>query len=403
MKKRKIPFGAITVTEKSRALIKQILETGRFSGGRYVREFEKKFSGLIGTKKAVAVSSGADAVALALAVLYDFGVSRGDEIILPALSFVATGNAVLQAGFTPVFVDVTRETLNINPLLIEQVITEKTRAVLAVHLMGKPAQMDSVGEIARRHNLYVIEDAAEAHGAVYKGKNAGTIGDMAAFSLYVAHIITTVEGGIITTDREDFAEILRSLRSHGRACRCEVCLLNTGSGYCAKRFANDRGADIRFLFDRIGFSAKMNELEAAVGLGNLEIYQQILAKRRQNLNLMRERFRQFSQYLATVEEASDEKIGPHAFPIIVKKGAPFNRGELANHLTRNGIDTRDLFSSMPTQCPGFAFLGYRPGDFPEAEYVGKNGLHIGVHQEIEEADIDYFIETVKKFLKTRIP
>ena len=133
----------------------------------------------------------------------------------------------------------------------------------------------------------------------------------------------------------------------------------------------------------------MNELEAAVGLGNLEIYQQILAKRRQNLNLMRERFRQFSQYLATVEEASDEKIGPHAFPIIVKKGAPFNRGELANHLTRNGIDTRDLFSSMPTQCPGFAFLGYRPGDFPEAEYVGKNGLHIGVHQEIEEADIDY--------------
>ncbi len=191
----KIPFGTMSITEKSKKLINEILESKRVSSGKYVREFEKKFAKLVGTKEAVALSSGTDAVTLALAVLYDFGAERNGEIIVPALSFVATGNAVLQAGFKPVFVDIEKETLNIDPKKIEQVITEKTRAIIAVHLMGKPADMDSIRNIAKKHNLYVIEDAAEAHGTVYKGKNVGTLGDMAAFSLYIAHMVTTIEGG----------------------------------------------------------------------------------------------------------------------------------------------------------------------------------------------------------------
>src|SRR3989339_461198 len=133
----KIPFGTISVTEKSKKLIEQILESNRLSSGKYVREFEKGFAELIGAKEAVAVSSGTDADALALAVLYDFGAKRGDEIIVPALSFVATGNAVLQAGLTPVFVDVERQTLNIDPEKIEEKITAKTRGIMPVHLMGK--------------------------------------------------------------------------------------------------------------------------------------------------------------------------------------------------------------------------------------------------------------------------
>ncbi|GAI87218.1 unnamed protein product, partial [marine sediment metagenome] len=167
-----------------------------------------------------------------------------NEIIVPALSFVATGNAVLQAGFKPVFVDIEKETLNIDPKKIEQTITEKTKAIIAVHLMGKPADMNSIKDIAKKYNLFVIEDAAEAHGTVYKGKNAGTLGDMAAFSLYIAHMITTIEGGIVTTNKPEFAEILRSLRSHGRACKCVQCVLNTNSGYCQKRFNNEYGGDI---------------------------------------------------------------------------------------------------------------------------------------------------------------
>lgn len=392
----KIPFGTLSIPKKSKELIEEILTSNRVSSGKYVREFEKRFAKLTGTKEAVALSSGTDADALALAVLYDFGAKRGDEIIVPALSFVATGNAVLQAGFKPVFVDIERKTLNIDPSKIEKAVTKKTRAIMPVHLMGKPADMDEINKTAKKYDLYVIEDAAEAHGALYKGRNIGTLGDMAAYSLYVAHIISTIEGGVVTTDRKDFAEILRSLRSHGRACKCEKCVLNISSGYCAKRFKY--GRDIRFVFERIGFSCKMNELEAAVGIGNLEIYEQILRKRYKNLKTMMRKFKKFKEYLFTIEEGKDEKIGPHAFPIIIKEGAPFTRNQLTEYLEKKGIDTRDLFSSMPTQCPGFEFLGYKSGDFPEAEYIGNNGIHIGVHQDMGDEHIAYFMDVVNKFL-----
>ena len=392
----KIPFGTISITKSAKELINNALDSGRVSGGKYVREFEKRFAELVGTKTAVAVSSGTAADTLSLAVLYDFGAKRGDEIILPALSFVATGNSVLEAGFKPVFADIERETLNINPKKIEKVITEKTKAILVVHLMGKAADMDAIKEIAKKHNLYVIEDAAEAYGGEYKRKNVGTLGDMVAFSTYVAHLVSTIEGGVITTDNSDFAEILRSLRSHGRACKCEVCTLNIKGGYCPKRF--QYGEDIRFLFERIGFSSKMNELEAAVGISNLDIYNEIFGKRRKNLLSLMEKFEKFKPYLTTIKEEKDEKIGPHAFPIIIQEEAPFKRRELVDYLEKNEIETRHLFSSMPTQCKGFSFLGYKLGDFPEAEYIGSNGLHIGVHQDLNEEHIDYFIEKVNEFL-----
>jgi dTDP-4-amino-4,6-dideoxygalactose transaminase len=392
----KIPFGTISITDEVKKLVMQILDSGRVSSGKYVREFEDKFANLVGVKEAVAVSSGTDADILALAVLYDLGAKRGDEIIIPALSFVATGNAVLAAGFAPVFVDVKRDTLNINPEKIELAITSKTRAIMPVHLMGKPAPMNEILKIAKKYNLLVIEDAAEAHGAEYYGKRVGSIGDLGVFSTYVAHILSTVEGGMITTNREDFAEILRSLRSHGRACKCKSCVLNLTSGYCPKRFVN--GEDIRFIFERIGFSSKMNELEAAVGLGNLSLFNEILQKRRKNLLSLIEKIKQFSDYLYTIKEDENEKIGPHAFPMIITENSKFTRAEFVNHLEKNEIDTRDLFSSMPTQCKGFEFLGHKLGEFPNAEYIGKNGVHIGVHQDLGEEQIEYIIKTIGNFL-----
>ncbi len=396
----KIPFGTISITEKSKELINKILDSGRVSTGKYVREFEERFAKLMGVKEAVAVSSGTDADTLALAVLYDFGAERGDEIIVPALSFVATGNAVLETGFKPVFVDIERETLNIDPKKIAKAITDRTRAIMPVHLMGKPADMDLINEIAREHNLYVIEDTAEAYGARYKGKKVGTLGDMAAFSTYLAHTISTIEGGIVITNNPEFAEILRSLRAHGRACKCKVCLLNTKSGFCPMRFQS--GEDIRFIFERIGFSAKMNELEAAIGLGNLDIYDEILKKRKNNLLNLRKKSEKFKPYLTTIKEGKNEEIGPHAFPMIIEEKAPFKREQLVDYLEKNDIGTRSLCSSMPTQCQGFSFLPYKLGDFPEAEFIGKQGLHIGVHQDLGEEHIDYFIDSVDKFLSTYI-
>jgi dTDP-4-amino-4,6-dideoxygalactose transaminase len=395
----KVPFGTISIPEKSKALISEILDTRRVSSGKYVRIFEERFAKLLGAKEAVAVSSGTDADALALAVLYDFGARRGDEVIVPALSFVATGNAVLQAGFTPVFVDIERETLNMDVTRIGEVLTEKTRAIMPVHLMGKPADMDAINGIARRRGLHVIEDASEAHGATYKGKAVGTLADLGAFSLYMAHLITSVEGGVVITDKEEFSDILRSLRSHGRACKCKQCVLNLSQNYCPKRFENGTGRDIRFVFERIGYSCKMNEMEAAVGLGSIELFHEILDKRRRNLLHVLSRFDRFRPHLETISEGPEERIGPHAIPIIVQKDATFTRDELAGYMESVGIETRTLFASMPTQCAGFSFLGYQEGQFPNAEYIGNHGIHVGVHQDLGLEEMDYVLATLDRFLE----
>lgn len=393
-----IPFGTITVTDKSKELVNIILNSKRLSQGKYVRQFEEKFAQLLGIEHAVAVSSGTDALMIALATLYeDKEVKRNDEVIMPALSFVATGSSVMHAGFKPIFVDIDKKTLNIDVTKIEERITTHTRAIIAVHLMGKPADMLAINKIADKYGLTVLEDAAEAHGAKYYNQNIGTLGDISTFSLYIAHIISTIEGGIILTKSDKTAEILRSLRAHGRACKCQTCILNLASAECKKRFIY--GQDIRFITERIGYSSKMNELEAAVGLGNLELYDDILTKRRTNLNFLLTGLKEFSDFLYSIEEEPYEQIGPHALPIILKENCNFLRVELTQYLNQNSIDTRDLFSSIPTQCGGFEFLGYKLGDFTNAEYIGKNALHIGVHQDLNESDCEYVLEILRRFFK----
>ncbi|MDO8580781.1 MAG: DegT/DnrJ/EryC1/StrS family aminotransferase [Candidatus Omnitrophota bacterium] len=371
----KVPFGTVSVTPKARQLINQALDSGWVTRGKYVAQFEEKFAAIFGVKHAVAVSSGTDADALACATLYDFGAKRGDEIIVPALTFVATGNSVLQAGFKPVFVDVKRETLNIDPDQIEKAITSKTRAILPVHLMGKPAAMDKITAIAKKHQLLIIEDAAEAHGAQLNGKKVGTFGAMAAFSLYAAHIITTIEGGMVITDNAQMADVLRSLRNHG--------------------------IEGKFSFQRIGFSAKMNEIEAAVGLGNIEIFEIILEKRRRNLLYLIDKFKEFERFFITIKEEKGEKIGPHAFSMIVREKAGFTKEEFTDFLLAKGVDSRNLFYSIPTQCPSYAFLGHKLGDFPEAEFCSDHGIHTGIHQDIELDQLDHMVAAVKEFLKKK--
>lgn len=371
----RVPFGTVSITPKARQLIDAALDSRWVTRGKYVREFEEKFAALFGVRHAVAVSSGTDADALACAALYDFGARRGDEVIVPALSFVATGNAVFQAGLTPVFVDVRRDTLNIDVTKIAAKITPRTRAIMPVHLMGKPADMDAVGAIAGRHGLKVIEDAAEAHGAEYRGRKVGAIGNMSCFSLYAAHIITTIEGGMVLTDDAGAAEALMSLRNHGM----------TG----------------KFTFERIGFSAKMNELEAAVGLGNMEIFDDILSRRRRNMLYLIEKFKRFETAFITLREEPHEKLGPHAFSIVLREGLPFTKDEFVADLEENGVDSRNLFYSMPTQCPSYAFLGHKRGDFPEAEYCSDHGTHIGIHQDIGLEQLDHVAGVVERFLKKK--
>jgi len=398
----KVPFGSLTVTDNARKYVNEALDNDRVSQGSFVKRFEESFAEFAGTKYAVAVNSGTAAISIALSTLYEVGfeVKRGQEIIVPALTFIASANAILQAGFIPKFVDIEEDTLNISTRIMYKNRSSRTAGVLPVHLMGKPANMDGMPV-----GLPIIEDCAEAHGATYKGQKVGTFGLAGCYSLYVAHIISSMEGGVIVTDDKDVRDIARSLRNHGRLCDCNVCVINKNPDACPVRVTEgmEEGnsiVDPRFIFPRIGYSAKMNELEAAVGLGTLEVAEEILDQRKENYYYYDREFDRFQDFFTTIKEGRNDKIGPHAYPIILKKDAPFTRDKFAYYLQENGIDSRTLFGSIPTQSEGYSWMNYKYGKkFPVAEYVGNHGLHIGVHQGLGKEEREYVIKIIEEFLK----
>ncbi len=371
----RISFGDLFIGDIAKKNFQKVFDKNWASEGDNVREFETKFAEKFGYKHAIATSSGTDADMVACASLLDFGANRGDEIIVPALSFVATANSVLAAGFIPKFVDVELETLNIDPSKIEEAITDKTRAIMVVHTMGKPCDMDSIIKIAKKYDLKVIEDACEAHGATYKGKLVGKIGDMGAFSFYTAHQIVCGEGGMVTTEDDKFADVIRSVKSHGRP---------SGSTY--------------FDFQRVGFNSKMNDLEAALGLEGIETFDAFFNKRKDNLYKLLELTKDLSKFCYFIKEESYEKVSPHAFPIVLKD-KKYNRNKLYEFLESKGIQCKTLFGSLPTQHNAFKFLKYQSGDFPVSEYIGDNGLHFGMHQYLNDEDMQYIYENLNMYFK----
>ena len=371
----RINFGELVIGDTAKKYFQRVFDKNWASEGDNVREFEAKFAEKFGYKHCIATSSGTDADIVACAALHDYGGERGDEIVVPALSFVATANSILAAGFTPKFVDVELETLNINPSKIEEQITDKTRGIMAVHTMGKPCNMDPILKIAKKHDLMIIEDACEAHGAMYKGKLVGKIGDMGAFSFYTAHQIVCGEGGMVTTQDDKLAAIIRSIKSHGRPA---------GSLY--------------FDFQRIGFNAKMNDLEAALGLEGIETFDEFFNKRKNNLYKMLDLTKDLSDHCYFIREEKYEKVSPHAFPLVLKD-KKYNRNKLYHHLESKGIQCKTLFGSLPTQHNAFKFLKYKYGDFPVSEYIGDNGLHFGMHQYINDDDLKFISDVLHNYFE----
>lgn len=375
MNQYRITFGHIEVGESGRKYLKEALDRNWVSEGHNVQQFEAGFAKRFGYGHSVAVSSGTDAGMVAMAALLDRNAHRGDEVITPALAFVATANCILAAGLVPKFVDVELETLNINPALIEAAITPKTRAIQVVHTMGKPCKMDEIMVIARRHNLLVIEDACEAHGATLNGKVVGSFGAMGLFSFYAAHIICSGEGGMISTDDPEIAALCKSIRSHGR-----------------------RGGQLYFHFDRVGFNSKMNDLEAAIGLEGLEMFDRTFSIRRRHLARLWDRLAPLEGRIRLYRDGLDEVICPHAFPLVLRDANSSIEG-LYRYLEERGIQCKTLFGSLPTQHKAFAFMSHQMGEFPVAERIGRTGLHFGVHQYLTESDIDYAVETIKSYLR----
>ena len=366
-----IEFGELHLGETSKKHLLDVMATNWATAGPKVKEFEEGWGNLFGYKYNKAVSSGTDACLNAVASLYHTTDARpGDEVIVPALSFIATTNAVRMAGFTPVWVDVKEWTLNINPDLIEAAITSRTKAIMVVHTMGKPCKMDKIMEIAKKHNLKVIEDCCEAHGAKYKRRYVGTWGDAACFSFYTAHLICCGEGGMVSTNDELTAESVEATRSHGR--------LGGGKFFDHALF---------------GFNSKMNDLEASLGLEGIEDFEETYLTRKANLRYLMMKTSHHGPRAWMNTENFFEDVAPHGFTITMKPG----KGDiqtLQRVFDQNGVHWKRNFGCIPTQHGAYQDYGYREGDFPAAEWIGNNGIHVGTHQYLSKEDMHCIVASI---------
>ncbi len=324
------------------------------------------------------------------------GVRGGDtEVLVPAITFIATSNAVMHAGLKPVFVDVDPVTYNMDPAKIEEKITENTVGIIPVHTFGQPCDMDPIMDIAKKHKLWVMEDCAEAHFATYKGKKIGSFGNIAAFSTYVAHTITTGVGGVITTNNQQMAEISRSLIAHGRACTCEVCLASDPRKVCPLRMKTQM--DKRFMMVRMGYSYRIGELEGAIGFDQLENKDIIMGNRKKNAAYLTDKLQDTQDVLQLPSAPDYVEHSYMMYPIVVKKEADFTREALTHFLEAHNIETRPMLPLL-NQPIYQEIFGDIEKDYPVAEWIDHNGFYVGCHHGMTTKELDVIIETIHEFL-----
>ena len=360
--------------------------------GKKVKQFEEMFAQYVGVPYGVMVNSGSSANLLALSILTNptlkNRIEPGDEVITPAVTWVTTVYPIINVGAIPVLVDVNLETFNISPEEIEKAITSRTRAIMPVHLVGNPCDIKGVMEIAHRHNLFVIEDACEATGAEIDGQKVGSFGDLATFSFFFTHHITTIEGGMVMTSNEELAELARALRVFGWVRdlrdRDEIA-------------ARYQDIDPRFLFVNTGYNLRPTEIQGAFGIHQIKKLDKFVEIRRDNARFWTENLKQFSDYLLLPEERLGTKHVWFGYPITVKPDAPFTRKKLADFLERKGLETRPVFTGNIDEQPMMQLFNYRKvGDLPNARIVQRQSFffanHQGIGKEEREAVVEYFCE-----------
>ncbi len=338
------------------------------SQGKYIGEFEQRFAQYCGSRYGVSTTSGTTALHLALAAL---DIGKGAEVIVPSFTMIAPVFAILYTGAKPVLVDSEPETWNMDVNQVESKVTTKTRAILPVHIYGHPCDMDPILEIARKYNLYVVEDAAEAHGAEYKGTRVGGIGDVGCFSFYANKIITTGEGGMIVTNREEVAERARRLKDQA--------------------YSREK----RFLHTDLGFNYRMTNIQAAIGLAQFEKIDELIERRRKNARL-------YSELLAGVEgvrlpiEKEWAKSVYWMYSILIEDEFGMSRDELQVKLRENGIDTRAFFIPM-NQQPAFENLGLFDGEsYPVSEDISKRGMYLPSGSGLKEEEISAVCTAIRR-------
>ena len=317
--------------------------------GPTVEAFETAFAERLGVRHAIAVESGSAALLVALLA---HGVGEGDEVITTPFSFIASANAVLFAGASPRFADIRDDDFNIDPDLIEQKITARTKAIIPVHLYGHPCRMDEIAAIARRHGLLIIEDCCQAHGASLGGRPVGSFGT-ACYSFYPTKNMTTGEGGMVTTDDDDLAAHVRTLRNHGQS--------------------------ERYLHESIGFNWRMTEVAAAIGLAQLDRLEEANARRRANA-------RRLNESCAGVVTPT-ERAGCHHVYHQYTVRVPEHRDELLNHLRERGVGAVVYYPMPIHRQPAYRRLGYRDA-LPVAERLSAEVLSLPVHPSLTEQDVE---------------
>lgn len=390
--KQQIGVGGLILGEAEKRYLNQVIESSRLSYGPMTKNLERAFAQEHDVRYGVFMNSGTSALHVALAALKDrHGWADGDEVIVPATTFVATSNIVIHNSMRPVFVDVEKDTYNIDPKLIEAKITKRTRAIIPVHLFGLPADMSPIMNIAKQHNLRVIEDSCETMFSNYKGKKVGSFGDIGCFSTYIAHFLVSGIGGFCITDDMELAVILRSIMNHGR-----------DSIYIAidddKTKDDDKFSEIiekRFSFVRLGHSFRATEMEAAIGLGQFEQKDQIILRRRQIAKHYTETLRKYDKVLQLPAIPDDRDHNFMMYPIVLKTDG---KKEFVNYLERNNIETRDMLP-LVNQPIYKEYFKDASKQYPVSEWLVRSGFYIGSHQYLTDAEVEYVTDTISEYIE----
>ena len=365
--------------------------------GKKVAQFESMFADYIGVKYATMVNSGSSANLIALSILTNpmlkEHIEPGDEIITPAVTWATTVFPIINCNAIPVLVDVDLDTFNVNLDEVKKAITKKTKAIMPVHLLGNPCNMPEIMEIAQKHNLFVIEDACEAHGAELNGKKVGSFAPLATFSFFFSHHISTIEGGMVLTNNEELDELAKALRVFGwiRDLRDKESII--------RRYED---IDPRFLFTNIGYNLRPTEIQGAFGIHQLKKLDRFIEIRRENANFWTHNLRQYSDCLWLHKERDGTRHVWFGYPVTVKPDARFTRKEMMDFLEKRGVETRPIMSGNMDEQPAMKLFPYRKmGKLQNSRLIMRRSFFFGNHHGIEKEEREAIVDYIGEFIRRR--
>ncbi len=393
-----IGVGSVNISERGRKYLQEVITTNRLSYGPFSRKFEHLIAQAHDCRHGIFVNSGTSALQIAVAALKEkYQWNDGDEVICPALTFIASCNVILQNNLKPVFVDVHPLYYNIDPSKIEEAITSKTRAIMVVHLFGQPADMEPILKIAVKHKLRIIEDSCETVFARYHDKPVGGFGDIACFSTYACHIICTGVGGLAVTNDDELAILLRSLANHGR----DTIYLSMDDDKTDDREKLNLIMGRRFNFIRMGYSYRATEMEAALGVAQIEEINENLTKRKQNAAFLTAHLQPWKNCVQLPQTMLNTDHSFMMYPIVIKD-VQVKRDELTLFLEENNIETRPMVPLSNQPFYKTIFGEDFEDRYPVAKYINQHGFYIGCHPQLTTVEIDYIVEKFAEFFKQKV-